>query len=115
MTVFLQQEFGAHRTRLLSAVLHAPIALAMIAELQQSVLGIVALAAVGADQEVTPLRSVTIVLLGNGEAGTAAAWHQEHLEVFARCVCRILASLGLGHYFVSSTITGPALFFLLLD
>jgi hypothetical protein len=35
--------------------------------------------------------------------------------VFARCACRIFPSLGLGHYFVSSTITGPALFFLLLD
>ena len=88
---------------------------AVIAELQQPVLGIVALAAVGADQEATPLRSLTIVLLRNGEAGTAAAWNQEHHEVFARCACGIFPRLGLGHYFVSSTITGPALFFLLLD
>ena len=54
----------------------------MKAHLEEAVFGVVALATAGADQVAAPGGSLTIIVLGDGEGGAAAAGDQEHAKVF---------------------------------
>ena len=69
-------------------VVNFPIAFGMESYLKQAVLGVVTLAAAGADQVTTPGGSLAIVVLRHGEGGAAAAWDQKHAEG-ARSLARI--------------------------
>jgi hypothetical protein len=51
----------------------------MVAQLQEPVLGVVALAAVGALQIPAPSGALVIVVLGDGERRAATAGHEIHL------------------------------------
>jgi hypothetical protein len=60
------------------AFIHFPIALRVIPQLQQAILGVVPLPAAWADQVSTPTRALAVVFLGNGKAGATTAWDQIH-------------------------------------
>ena len=55
-----------------------PIALRVESHLEETVLGVVALAAAGADQVAAPGRALAVVVLGHGEGCAAAAGDQKH-------------------------------------
>jgi len=78
------------------AAIHTPKSLAMISKLQQAILWIMTLAAVGADKETTPLRSMTIVLLGHRKTRSATARDQEHPK-WGGDAGRLPARLAPGH------------------
>jgi carbonic anhydrase len=56
----------------------------MVADLEQTVFGIVALTAIGTDQVAAPLRALAIVIFGHGECGATTARDQEHLQARLR-------------------------------
>jgi hypothetical protein len=56
------------------AVIHFPVAVRVIAQLQQAVFGVVPLSATGADQVPAPILAFAVVFLGNGKAGATTAW-----------------------------------------
>ena len=62
------------------ATVNLPIPLAMITNFQQPVFGIVALAAIRADQITAPCSALVIVVLRNRERRSAAAWNQKHSQ-----------------------------------
>jgi len=74
------------------AVVHLPISLRVKADLQEAVLGIVPLAAAGANQIAAPRGSLAIVVLGHGERGSATARDQEHAQRRLRS-CRGFAGI----------------------
>src|SRR6266550_6684240 len=96
----------------LLAVVDAPISFPMIAELKQSVFGVVPFPAIRTHQEPAPLCALPVVLLGNCEARAAAARDQKHPKGAFRALR--LGRMTLGHYLPSSTITAT-LFFRLFD
>ena len=57
-----------------------PIAFPVESHLEKTVLGVVALAAAGADQVAAPGRALAIVVLGHREGCAAAAGDQKHAE-----------------------------------
>ena len=77
-----------------SALIHLPISCALIAELQQAVLGVMPFAAVGTLQITAPRCSLAIIVFGNSERGPATARDQVHLESLF---------VGLGHVRVKYT------------
>jgi hypothetical protein len=56
-----------------------PISFALVADLQQTVLGIVPLFAIGALQVAAPCCSLVVVVFGNCEGSPATAGDNEHL------------------------------------
>jgi hypothetical protein len=62
------------------AFVDLPVSVRVESHLQKAVLGIVALAAAGADEIAAPSGSLAVVVFSNGEGGSAAAWDQEHAE-----------------------------------
>ena len=65
----------------LLAPIHLPISIALKAELQKAVLGIVTLAAVGTLQIASPRRSLTIIVFRNCEGSSATTRHQKQFKV----------------------------------
>jgi hypothetical protein len=65
-----------------SAVVHLPIALALKAELQDSVFGIMALAAARAYEKRPEMSPLTIVIFGDSKSRSTTAGNQEHRELF---------------------------------
>jgi len=68
-----------------SALVHFPVALtpaplAVIAHLQQSVLGVVPLGAARTFQVAPPRRSLVVIVFSHGEGQTATARDEEHLQ-----------------------------------
>jgi hypothetical protein len=64
---------------LLTAI-HLPVSIALKAELQKAVLGIVALAALGTLQVTAPSWALPIVVLGDRKGCAATAGHEIELE-----------------------------------
>jgi hypothetical protein len=62
------------------ALVNRPVAFAVIADLQQAVLGIVALATARAGKIAPPSRTLAIVIFGDGEGQTTTAWNKKHAE-----------------------------------
>jgi hypothetical protein len=60
-----------------STLVHLPVALAVIANLQQPILRIVSLAAVGTNQITAPGCAAVIVVFRDRERRPAAAWNQK--------------------------------------
>jgi hypothetical protein len=71
-----------------SALVHFPIALAVIADLQEPVFRVVPLAAVGTGQIPAPSRTLAVVVFGHREGCATTAGHEVHLEALW---------VGLGH------------------
>lgn len=63
-----------------STLVDLPVSLGMESHLKEAVLGIVALAASGADQVSAPCSTLAIVVFGDGERGAAAAGDEEHAQ-----------------------------------
>jgi len=66
------------------ATIHFPVSLALKAEFEQAILGIVALATFWTLQVAAPRRAPAIVICGYREGGSATAWHQINLELLRR-------------------------------
>jgi hypothetical protein len=62
------------------AFIHRPVSFALIAQLQQTVLGVMSFAALGTFQIAAPGGSLMIIVLGNGKSGSATAGDEIHLE-----------------------------------
>src|SRR5438552_3371428 len=60
------------------ALLHLPIAVFLVPQLQESVLGVVPLAALRAGPVSAPSGTFAVKLLRDGKALPAAAWHKKH-------------------------------------
>src|SRR6476660_9315705 len=60
------------------ALFHLPIAVRLVPELQEPVLGVVPLTALRADQVSAPGGTLAVKLLRDGKALPAAAWHEIH-------------------------------------
>src|ERR1700683_4548163 len=72
-----------------SALIHFPVALAVVAELQQPVFRIVPLVAAWADQVAAPGCASVVVFFGDGKSGAATAWHEKHIQPRLRlCLCK---------------------------
>jgi hypothetical protein len=63
----------------LSTLVYLPISGALVAELQQTVFGVMPFAAPGAFQVAAPGGSLAIVIFGNGKCGPATARDEVHL------------------------------------
>jgi hypothetical protein len=59
-------------------LVHSPIALAMVSELEQTVPRIVALTAIGAGQITAPCRALATVVFRDREARAATARNEKH-------------------------------------
>src|SRR5208282_3782783 len=76
------------------ALVDFPVSLRMESHLQQSVLGVVPLAASGTDQISAPGRALMGVILRHGKRRSTTAWHQKHAQ---RCfVFDVYFGLALG-------------------
>ena len=80
------RERGAHVANVVFWVVRLtlvdlPISVAIIAELQEAVLWVVALTAMGTFQIAAPSGPLAIVVFGDGKSGPAAAGDEEHFEV----------------------------------
>ena len=64
--------------------IHPPEAFVLVSELEQAVLGIVALSAMRTLQVPVPSATPAVVLLGYREAVSATAWNQIHSQGCAR-------------------------------
>jgi hypothetical protein len=75
-------------------VIHSPVPFAVISLLQQAVLGIVTLTAVGANQVPAPMRALVVVVLRHREGCATAAGDEKHLEAALISLEHFLASLS---------------------
>jgi hypothetical protein len=66
-----------------SDFVYLPIAFAVIPDLQQTVLGVMTLSALGAFQVTAPGCALPIVVFGDGKSRPAAARNQKHFQTFA--------------------------------
>jgi hypothetical protein len=64
------------------ASVYLPIALAMISNLQQSILGIVALSAVRTDEITAPGCALPVIVFCDGEGCAATAGQHKHSQVW---------------------------------
>ena len=75
------ETYSAQDDQYLLTPIHSPVSLAVEAELQQAVLGIVSLAALGTLQIAAPRRALAIVVLGDCESCAATAGHKVKFQV----------------------------------
>src|SRR5579864_2316082 len=99
------------------ALIDLPIAFGVESDLEQPVLGVVALAASGAGKITAPGRALMIIVLGDGKGCAAAAWNQKHAQ--GRGTFLALASgfgfFGLAAFLHDSSTAARALFLRLFD
>lgn len=62
------------------AAIHFPVAVSFVAQLQETVLGIMALAALGADEKRTHMSSFAVVVVRDSKSLSATASDQEQLR-----------------------------------
>jgi hypothetical protein len=66
------------------AVIYLPIAFFLIAQLEQTVFGVVAFSTVGADEEGAEVSSFAVIFFRDREGGTATA--RDHVHAVARAI-----------------------------
>jgi hypothetical protein len=77
-----------------ATIIHSPVPFAVISHLQQAVLGIVTLTAVGANQVPAPMGALVVVIFRHRESCATAAGDEKHLEAALISLEHFLASLS---------------------